>query len=62
MIALSVYERLEVPKSEASGWLNFVLEKMKETLAKGEDVPHLGFRKVLCQEEGKEKGEEPCHR
>ena len=60
MIALSVYERLEVPKSEAFRLVEFVLEKMKETLAEGEDVLISGFGKFSVRKKGRRKGRNPA--
>ena len=55
----SISNRLHLPKNQASHIFESLLEKIKETLASGEDILISGFGKFCVKEKKSRRGRNP---
>lgn len=58
-IVNDVYERVGVSKKEAAQYVEAVIDTVKETLAKGEEVKISGFGKFEVHQKGSRIGRNP---
>lgn len=59
-IAQSLYDELAITHTDAQRYVEFVLEKVKDTLAGGEDVLISGFGKFSVNSKGTRRGRNPA--
>ena len=56
----SVHNHLSIPKTKSSEMIEYILEKIKQTLENNEDVLISGFGKFCAKGKGKRRGRNPA--
>ncbi|MGW8323348.1 MAG: integration host factor subunit alpha [Thermodesulfobacteriota bacterium] len=59
LITRSIFDRLDLPKTECARAVEATFEIIKKTLEGGEDVLISGFGKFCVKEKGKRRGRHP---